>query len=1432
MIRPIFILVFSLVFSSFSFAQSQSWIDALNGNITKNFYEIQKDFNDYAATVDLDTVRGWKQYKRWEWFMEPRVFPTGNFPNPLATKYAMEKYYVDRGIEKRSSTRSSGDWHLVGPKYSPGKGIGRINFVTFHPTEPNTIFVGAPSGGLWKSEDDGNTWVNLIDDLEVIGCSDLVINPLNPMTMYLASSDGDASDTYSLGVLKSTDGGKTWQSTGLDWNVYQARKMRKIIMHPNDTSTLYAATSAGIFKTTDAGNSWSLKQSGTFTDLEFKPGNPRVIYAARYGYSGAAGFYRSTDGGNSFQKITNGISPSTSIRFEIAVTPDDTNIVYVVVAKQSSNSLEGVYKSTDGGSSFTKVKNDTSPNLLGRRTNGTDLSTGQGWYDLCIIASPTNKDEVYVGGINIWSSSNGGTTWSLNAHWTGSGGAPYVHADIHAMEFYSNNNGSTFYVGCDGGLWKTTNKGNSYTAMNSGLAISQIYRLGISATDPDLLLIGLQDNGTKRNNTGSWDDVNGGDGFECIVDYADNNYMYASTQYGNIYRSTNKGNNFKRVSGSIPESGGWLTPYVMDPNDHKTLYAGYTNIYKSTNNGDSWTAITSESGSTKVDALAVAPSNSNVIYFAKNNAIWKTTDGGSNWTDISSGLPGLYITYIAVHPDYPDRIYVTLSGYTNGRKVYLSIDGGANWVNFSGSLPNLPANCIVYENGSDNGLYVGMDVGVYYRDSTMFDWVQFTNGIPNVIVNELEIYYNQDRAKSRIRAATYGRGVWESELYYPPNTPPVAAFAARDTLICIGYTNVFSNLSTNADSFAWFFPGGIPSVSNARNPQVRYDSAGTFDVTFIAYNDYGIDSVVHSSYIEVDPVMECSYIMPTNASGDLYTTCRGTLTDPGGNANYPDNLTSYITIAPPGSDKLVLIFEEFDMENNADSLLIYDGKGLKGTLLGSYTGNTLPGNGLVVTTTGAVTIQMFSDPLINKSGFVMKWRCSRTGEAPIAHFTMDNNFTCTGDVQFYLSDLGHIDNWKWDFGDGTTSTDLNPAHKYKVNGRYEVKLTVSNTTGNDSFIIDNLLVDLPDAPDVTPASVCGGGKVTLKTKNDGTIRWYGSQTGNDLIFTGQEFETPSLNISTTYYAERLTNGPSQYVGIANGTGDGSYSSSPNGLVFNALKDLKIVSVKIYTLGTGNRTILLLNANGDTLDSKIKNMINGEQTVILNFDVPAGNGYMLSTGKTSTMWRTKSGLNFPYDISGLISITNSISGTDYSFFYNWEVQEQNVCKSPRIPVVAGVFDMKPVADFTYQDSGIYVWFFDNSQNPFTYTWDFGDNETADEANPYHKYKDGGNFVVKLKVENGCGNDSINKTLNIVNSIREETKAFIAVYPNPGNGQLTITSNVEIISLTVYSAEGRMIKSLDNNIQSGDLNLNLELQKGWYLLKVVTDKGVMNQKIIIR
>ncbi len=730
---------------------SQKWVDMMESG-TANFYDIQKEFESYWQGKTIQRGHGWKQFKRWEYFMEPRVYPTGKIPPPDITAQALEEYQNTLG----AAWTDNAQWQSLGPaswqtiSYNPG--IGRVNGFAVDPNDPNIIYAGAPSGGLWKSTDGGSTWQTTTDQLKVLGVTSIAIDPQNTNVVYIGTGDGDAGDTYSVGVLKSTDGGITWSETGLQWAVTETKRISKLLIHPQNSSILLAATNNGVYKSVDAGINWTNVLSGNFKDIEFKPGDPNVVYVA------GREFYRSTDGGDTFTQVTNGIQQSIRIgRLAIAVTSANPNYVYMVAADIVTSGFLALYRSTDSGQSFSV--RSTSPNILGYEIDGSDTG-GQGWYDLAIAAAPDNADEIFVGGVNIWHSLDGGTNWALNGYWYYfNNDYPYVHADIHTMEFHNN----TLFAGCDGGLWITDDKGVNWYDITFGMVTTQFYRISSYPANENLILGGAQDNGTFRWENNVWTHVYGSDGMETAINFRNPDTMYASYYNGGLMRSIDHGNTFTEIGHSIVESGAWVTPYSLNPFNPQSILAGFENVWKSVDGGDSWSKISQFTGGNTIRSLAISPLDSNLIYVATQTNIFRTTDGGQNWVDITGTLPTdqASLTYIALANNNSQQVWVTFSGYVDSIKVFTSNDQGNTWQNISGTLPNVPVNCIAFENGStQNAIYIGTDVGVYYRDDVYGDWQPFNNGLPNVIINELEIHENSQL----LYAASYGRGLWKTPI--------------------------------------------------------------------------------------------------------------------------------------------------------------------------------------------------------------------------------------------------------------------------------------------------------------------------------------------------------------------------------------------------------------------------------------------------------------------------------------------------------------------------------------------------------------------------------------------------------------------------------------------------------------------------------------------
>lgn len=861
------ILLIAVLFASSSFAQN--WVNMMQ-DPNANFYETQQAFYKYYNKAEQRVERekrrlarksgqpvaegemevpGFEQFKRWEWFMQPRVGPNGERFAPDAVWNAMNEY--KKGIEVQGG---AGNWTLVGPTTSTipagGGGAGRTNFITVHPTNALSIWTGTPGGGLWHSTDGGSTWSTNTDQIsQVIGCTDLAIDPNTPNTMYLGTGDGEGGNTYSVGLLKTTDGGSTWNTTGLSFNTSAYKQISKIIIDPSSPSTLYVATSGGIYKSTNSGASFTLSLSGAFKDIEFKPGTLSTLYCS------GTEFYYTTNSGGTWTKVTAVLAAAANVqRMAIAVSNNNPAVVYVLTAKAGTYDLEGLYKSTNSGVNFTKLS--VTPNLTGMSS----IIGNQGFYALAIAANPSNANEVVVGGLDVYKCTNvpssGTAAFTQMSSWVGSG-TGYVHADIHELEY----NGSNLFSCCDGGVFKSSNGGSAWSDISNGLQISQPYGFGQSQTNSGLLISGWQDNGTVHTSGGSWTRVMGGDGMYAFISHGSDVNQWGSSYYGQLSRSTNSGVSFTGCTSGITEYNGstgpgpWAVEWNEDLTTANTLYAGYLNVWKNTSGGSgTWVKLGNlqavPTPSVYVQAIAAAPTtNGQVILAAKGPSLYRTTNGGSTWT-VVSGLPAGTISDIAFHPTDPNKAWLTYTGYSNVNKVFQSTNQGAAWTNISGSIPNIPVDCITIDKTGNDAVYIGTDAGVFFKDASMTVWQPFSNLLPSVVVSQLDVFYGTPK---KIRASTYGRGIWESTLYAPGTYQPDANFAGNVLVGCPGLGVQFSDYSSGQpNQWAWSFPGGNPSSSTAQNPFVAYNTPGTYSVTLTATNTNGNNSQTYGSYITIN----------------------------------------------------------------------------------------------------------------------------------------------------------------------------------------------------------------------------------------------------------------------------------------------------------------------------------------------------------------------------------------------------------------------------------------------------------------------------------------------------------------------------------------------------------------------------------------------------
>jgi photosystem II stability/assembly factor-like uncharacterized protein len=699
--------------------------------------------NDVEAEEDNDNELA--RFNRWFHDVAVRTYPTGNLPSPGILLRETEKLNQKAKETTHKKTTFTSVWQPIGPVKVPTNfnGIGRVNCIIIDPMDTNILYVGTACGGVFISHDGGATWTSNSDNFPSLSIADIAVNPHHTDTIYAATGDGYGYENdsysdfwgglYSAGVMKSTDGGSTWSVTGLSYLQTNRDMIQKLLIHPNKPDILMAATRHGIFRSIDAGATWNSVYSGHIYSMAFMPTQPDTVYAISN-----LNLVVSYNAGATWQILYSGINPSND-RATIAVSPVTPRGIWILDAN------EQLHWSHDGGGSFFT-------------TNPPDTAHFYGYYDRVLAVSPTDSTFILAFGSTMAYSSNAGTSWyRLNS-------SGNVHVDNHAAAI-NPLHPATIYTGNDGGISVTRNSGATWKNLGNGLMISQIYRMSSSQQNPNVMICGLQDNGTFTYNGTNWLEATGGDGEDCGINPINDNIQISSSQNGYFNVSFNQGLTFSHIH-VTSETGNWTTPVAFDPHSDAVIYFGYNHIYATTDGASSFHTASSAAlfpgGAT---ALIVAPSTSNVIYAADFGHIFRTTDLGVTWINVTGNLPAgvSAITRIAV--DYNDsmRVYVTTSCYNASDKVFTSGTGGITWTNISAGLPNLPVNCIAVDSSTPGALFIGNDLGVFYTDSAHTGWALYGTGLPNVIINDLDINYGN----YKVRAATYGRGVWEIPLVKP-----------------------------------------------------------------------------------------------------------------------------------------------------------------------------------------------------------------------------------------------------------------------------------------------------------------------------------------------------------------------------------------------------------------------------------------------------------------------------------------------------------------------------------------------------------------------------------------------------------------------------------------------------------------------------------------
>ncbi|MBK6766067.1 MAG: PKD domain-containing protein [bacterium] len=791
---------------------------------------------------------------------EPQREATDNGPYPsdwFMLQRAWPEPYLDpekvlRGAEQAARLRRNTlDEDPFWVRRGPTNIGGRLTDIVGHPTDDNTVYIASAAGGVFKTTDGGLNWFPITDDFPTPSIGALAIDPSNPNTVYCGTGEANsANDSYfGSGIYKSTNGGSTWNNIGL----VNSRFIARIVVHPEDPTNIWVASMGelftsggerGVYLSEDGGQSWTQKlfvnDSTGASDVVVHPTDPNIVYAAtwqrirgpehRYVGGRGSGVYKSVNRGETWTRLSSGLPliGDEVGRVGLAISQSNPSVLYAIYADDPGYFL-GLFRSNDAGESWTQVNDEP---LM-------DIFSSFGWYFGNIRVRPDDEDVIFALGVELFRSTNGGTTWTAIGELNG-GGA--IHVDHHAL-WFDPQQPFRFWLGCDGGLYRSTNNGNTFDDFNN-FPVIQYYAGTYDAQQPHRLYGGTQDNGTLRSLSGdphSFERIYGGDGFYTIVDPSNNNYVYAEYQYGGLGRSSDGGTSFDWALDGVDdaERRNWNTPVVLDPSNPQIVYYGTERLYRSTNRAQSWTPISpdlTDGGGQgilvfgTITAIGVSPVNSQVIYCGTDDAnVWVTVNGGASWSRIDDDLPERWVTRITPHFANDNEALLTISGYRNAEQnahLFRTIDFGQSWQELGAALPDVPLNDALYDPEYPSRIFVASDFGIFWSADYGGTWSPLGRGMPPVSTHDL-VFDPQNR---RLHAATHGRSFMTLHVdSLPGNRPPVISerTPASPLHIELGAIVDFSVTASDPDEDSLTFSWQVDGVQFADLPQATHLFADT-----------------------------------------------------------------------------------------------------------------------------------------------------------------------------------------------------------------------------------------------------------------------------------------------------------------------------------------------------------------------------------------------------------------------------------------------------------------------------------------------------------------------------------------------------------------------------------------------------------------------------
>ncbi|MFQ5637128.1 MAG: T9SS type A sorting domain-containing protein [bacterium] len=798
-----------------------------------------------------------------------RAYPNKAIPK---TGFVASFDFMQKRLPKTATHNFDAEtWEPIGPQNIGGRTLA----IALNPQNPNTIYAGSASGGLWRSYCGGvgeNAWQRIRTGFAVVGVSSIAIAPDDSNTIYIGTGEVYGSDdtfpgiigdrttrgSYGIGILKTENGGLTWEKS-LDWTLNQRRGVQMLRINPLLSKTVWAATTEGTFKSNDGGQTWGrVFDVPMATDLAINSVDTNTVFLACGGMGSTGhGLYRTENGGANWTKMNLGPGAPATFKgkMRLGMAPSNPDIVYASIGKSSGALFTGetlatwLVKTIDGGDNWTVVSTE-------------DYSRIQGWYAHDVAVHPTNPNIVWTAGqpFSPFRSTSGGTNLTAATSLglfqpdpeTLERDLPSSWADFHHIVYHPEDS-NVIYFANDGGVFRTNDAGRTVINCNLGYQTTQFYN-GFSNARKDSLfaLGGMQDNGTAAYEGDLfWRSVSGGDGGWTAIDQSKDEQIFVSSQFLNIRKHPERGlfGSFVGISPPIDITRtNFIAPYILSPADNRTLYAATHFVFRSRNGGATWVGTNNSSPIDGNPFLTLAGShqNANRVYgttsaLVTRAQVFRTDDGGQNWFNITGALPDRIPTDIAVDPNTDQNIFITFGGFGSPH-VFKSTDAGDNWVDISSGLPDITTWAVTCDPDFPERLFVGNDVGVFRSTDSGLSWEPFMNGLPEAV---MAMDLSVSLSNRKLRLATHGNGVYEIRLTSSPATSVADSdpVLPQTHVLHQNFPNPF-NLETRIRYFLHQDTGVDLSIYNSLGQRIKYlvnetQKAGWHDALWAGSDDQG-----------------------------------------------------------------------------------------------------------------------------------------------------------------------------------------------------------------------------------------------------------------------------------------------------------------------------------------------------------------------------------------------------------------------------------------------------------------------------------------------------------------------------------------------------------------------------------------------------------------